>query len=276
MSTVHVAPCSFVLPQPPILGSNSVSWISANASQAAVPSTSSVSWKSTNVGKRNPQVISDVIDKDTASPKIRRKALMQSVHDVGTALHSLCLATPASHLHCADNRSESSSCFGELVDMEPQSQTNEYDRDHRSHFSGVSVDDDDIICEGQALSDVGILMDSNLFAEKVSHCSRITLAQNTLRSVRDVLNSTKNQLPSDSGALIVYRAPSEVIEESMVRAARATGAARAAMKAANEAREITRKIEERAQQFREHSMGMMVDDGSGEQCGMEVESSRSA
>ena len=169
--------------------------------------------------KRNVDTNQDV-ETSCAVPKIRRTAVMHSVHDVGTAMHSLSLSTnPTSMensnvaMNCTSTPGASRGSHTDSAECEPN--LIHADSDRNSYFQpGDSLvgDEDDAFCNTGQPSDQGMLMDSAMFADRVSACSRITVAENSILSVSKVLSSGSKSFfddrvsgLGDGGALIIYR-----------------------------------------------------------------------
>ena len=172
---------------------------------------------------------------DSATPKIRRTAVMHNVHDVGSALHLLSLSSnSASSQPCNFDPKCHSAVRGSQLDpteREPKL-CNHADLEKSSYVQPDTLlgDDEDLFGNSRQSCDQGMLMDSAMFADRVSACSRITVADNTFLSVSKVLSSSAKSIFDDKfsvdagcGALIVYRSehcfvslPFSVVEKKFV------------------------------------------------------------
>jgi hypothetical protein len=171
--------------------------------------------------KRNVDTDQDPLVESSIAPKVRRTAVMHSVHDVGTAMHSLTLSTNPMSLdssnvatNCTSARTTSRGSHSiDSVDCEPQ--LSHADGERIPYFQpGESLvgDEDDVFGNSGPISDQGMLMDSAMFADRVSACSRICVAENSVLSVSKMFGSgstsfLEDRLPGDGsyGALIIYR-----------------------------------------------------------------------
>jgi hypothetical protein len=153
----------------------------------------------------------DIVLTPVSIPKIRRTAVMHNVHDVGSALLSLSLsANPTPTTSAVTNASLQST---HAPDCEPELGNMESDRNTFSQPGSSLIGDEEDLYDRSQCSDLGMLMDSAMFADRVSACSRITVAKNTLLSVSQALSPTSKGFfeekihgPTDGcGALIVYR-----------------------------------------------------------------------
>jgi hypothetical protein len=183
---------------------------------AQAPMFQQQSLRGTTSMKRNVEA-----DQDFATPvipKIRRTAVMHNVHDVGSALLSLSLsANPTPTTAATKSQSMAPPCnadFTHTADCEPELGTIESDRITYSQPGSSLIGDEEDLYDRNQYSDQGMLMDPAMFADRISACSRITVAENTLASVSQVLSPSSKGFfeekihgPIDGGcgALIVYR-----------------------------------------------------------------------